>query len=349
MSLKIITIVGARPQFVKAAVISRAFQQKSGIDEIIVHTGQHYDANMSDIFFSELQIPKPAYNLEVGSGSHGQQTGRMLELIEQVLIQEKPNMVLVYGDTNSTVAGSLAAAKLHVPVAHVEAGLRSFNRTMPEEINRIATDHISDYLFAPTQNAMNLLAAEGLAGKSFFTGDVMFDSVIYYLKKANEIDFKPPFADYYLATLHRQENTDNPGRLKEIFVAFSKLDKPIVLPLHPRTKKMLGSIQIDSNINIIEPVGYLEMLNLLNHSHRVLTDSGGLQKEAFILQKPCITLRDETEWIETLEDGWNHVVGTNTQLIMEKSILPKPVHQSSPFGDGRAGYKIVDLIFTNCK
>lgn len=344
MSIKLITIVGARPQFIKAAVISRVIRQTGGIEEIIVHTGQHYDANMSDIFFDELQIPRPGYNLEAGSGTHGQQTARMLERIEEVLIKEKPQMVLVFGDTNSTIAGSLAAAKLHIPVAHVEAGLRSFNRAMPEEINRIATDHLSDYLYAPTQNAMNLLAAEGLASKSYLTGDVMCDSVIYYNELAKKQSFTKPFSDYFLATLHRQENTDNPERLNAILTAFSRLDLPVVLPLHPRTKKMLGENYSLKNISIIEPVGYLQMLNLVSNSNKVLTDSGGLQKEAYILGKQCITLRDETEWIETLENGWNYVVGTNIDLIIEHTKKPVPSIQGKPFGAGKAGEIIINHI-----
>lgn len=344
--VKIVTIVGARPQFIKAAVISRVIRSKENITEVIVHTGQHYDKNMSDIFFTELDIPHPAYNLEVGSGKHGEQTAKMLERIEEVLLNEKPDWVLVYGDTNSTVAGALAASKLHIPVAHVEAGLRSFNRLMPEEINRIATDHISGLLFPPTQNAMNLLRKEGLAERSIVSGDIMYDSVIHYRGKAIQqfSNHKKPFENYYLATIHRQENTDIPERLQDIFTALSQLEYPVILPLHPRTKKMLEGVEYGSNIHIIEPVGYLELLYLLENSYKVLTDSGGLQKEAFFLDKPCITLRDETEWVETLEDGWNYTVGSNIELIVEKSKLPFPAYKQSFFGDGKAGELIIDVL-----
>src|SRR3989339_320928 len=349
--MKIATIVGARPQFIKAAVLSRLFKTDDRFQEIIIHTGQHYDQNMSDVFFSELQISEPKYNLEVGSGLHGEQTGKMLHRLEEVFLNEKPDMVVVYGDTNSTVAGALAASKLHIPIAHVEAGLRSFNKKMPEEINRIATDHISDLLFAPTQNAMTLLAAEGLSKNSFLSGDIMYDSVLFYKDLALE-KFKGqtlPFETYYLATLHRQENTDDPHRLQQIFNAFSNLDLPVLLPLHPRTKKMLEPIKYSNNIKIIEPVGYLELLHLLSHSIKVLTDSGGLQKEAFFLSKPCLTLRDETEWIETLENGWNSIVGASENEILSKISHPISAIKTNPFGDGHAGNKIIELIIQRNK
>lgn len=344
--MKIATIVGARPQFIKAAVLSRLFKNDDRFQEIIIHTGQHYDQNMSDVFFSELQIPLPKYNLEVGSGLHGEQTGKMLQRLEEVFLKEKPDMVIVYGDTNSTIAGALAASKLHIPIAHVEAGLRSFNKKMPEEINRIATDHISDILFAPTKNAMNLLEKEGLTKNSFLSGDIMYDSVLFYKDLALE-KFKNqplPFEKYYLATLHRQENTDDQQRLQQIFNAFSNLDLPVILPLHPRTKKMLEPVKYSNNIKIIEPVGYLELLHLLSHSTKVLTDSGGLQKEAFFLSKPCLTLRDETEWIETIENGWNFIVGASEQVILSEIGQPNPTIQSNPFGDGHAGEKILTRI-----
>lgn len=349
--MKIATIVGARPQFIKAATVSRIIRNKNNIQEIIIHTGQHYDTNMSDVFFKELDIPVPGINLEVGSGSHGKQTARMLEGIEEVLIREKPDWVLVYGDTNSTIAGALAAAKLHIPIAHVEAGLRSFNMAMPEEINRIATDHVSTCLFAPTQNAMNLLAKEGLAEKSSFSGDVMYDSILYYRDIALK-RFTPeqisgcPSGTYYLATVHRQENTDVPENLRAIFHAFSQLDKPVILPLHPRTLKFLPDIPDKSNIKIIDPVGYLEMIALLNGSHKVLTDSGGLQKEAFFLQKQCVTLREETEWVETLEDNWNFIAGTNPEKILEKIYINQPGQQKHAFGNGKAAEKIIDFLIS---
>ncbi|MGE4287632.1 MAG: non-hydrolyzing UDP-N-acetylglucosamine 2-epimerase [Salinivirgaceae bacterium] len=344
--MKIATIIGARPQFIKAAVISRNLKNHPDINEILIHTGQHYDRNMSEIFFQELEIPKPQYNLGVGSGNHGEQTGKMLQQIEAVLLNEKPNVVLVYGDTNSTLAGALAASKLNIPIAHVEAGLRSFNRKMPEEINRIATDHISDLLFAPTQNAMNLLAKEGLAEQSFLTGDIMYDSVLFYKEKALRQNYQYPFDDreFYLATIHRQENTDDPKRLQAIFTAFSNLDKPVLLPLHPRVRNFLKTIHYSENIKITEPVGYLNLLQLISKASKVLTDSGGLQKEAFFMKVPCITLRNETEWIETIEHGWNHVVGTDQQKIIETTKLDYPTIKGNPFGDGKAGEKILNHL-----
>jgi UDP-GlcNAc3NAcA epimerase len=301
--MKILHIIGARPQFIKVGIVDKRMQDVENIKSIILHTGQHYDDNMSQIFFDELEISRPNYNLNVGSGNHGKQTAEMLSGIEEVLLKEKPDWVLVYGDTNSTVAGSLAASKLHIKTAHIEAGLRSFNRLMPEEINRIATDHISDILFAPTKTAMNLLNNEGLNDKSIFSGDVMFDSILFYEKLAEEkiklhdiIDLQ----DYYLATIHRQENTNDLKKLQNIFTAFSQLPYPVILPLHPRTRNYLSELKYSDNIKIINPVSYLEMITLLKNSNKVLTDSGGLQKEAYFLKKQCLTLRDETEWVETL-------------------------------------------------
>ncbi len=347
--MKIATVVGARPQFIKAATVSRVIKSRKDIKEIIIHTGQHYDENMSEVFFKELDIPVPEINLGVGSGSHGKQTARMLEGIEDVLINEKPDWVLVYGDTNSTVAAALAAAKLNIPIAHVEAGLRSFNRAMPEEINRIATDHISNCLFAPTQNAMNLLAKEGLASSSVFSGDVMYDSILHYRDLALKKYSLESIADvergrYFLATVHRQENTDVLDNLQAIFLAFSELDMPVIVPLHPRTLKFMDNVPFRSNVRIIEPVGYLQMITLLDNCHKVLTDSGGLQKEAFFLKKPCITLREETEWVETLEDNWNFVVGTDEAKILEKVNVSHFGKQKDSFGDGKAAEKIIDWL-----
>ena len=348
--MKIATVVGARPQFIKAATVSRVIRNRNNIKEIIIHTGQHYDNNMSDVFFKELDIPKPEINLGVGSGTHGMQTAKMLEGIENALINEKPDWVLVYGDTNSTVAAALAASKLKIPIAHVEAGLRSFNRAMPEEINRIATDHISNCLFAPTQNAMSLLAKEGLSDVSVFSGDVMYDSILHYrdvaLKKCLLNDIVPDIepGKYFLATVHRQENTDVLDNLQSIFLAFSDLDMPVIVPLHPRTHKFMDHVPFRSNVKIIDPVGYLQMITLLDNCHKVLTDSGGLQKEAFFLKKPCITLRDETEWIETLEDNWNFVVGTNVTNILEKVNVTHFGEQKDFFGDGKAAEKIIDWL-----
>jgi UDP-GlcNAc3NAcA epimerase len=348
--MKIFTIVGARPQFIKAASVSRILRSQPQLSEVLVHTGQHYDSKMSDIFFQELNIPEPDYNLGVGSGTHGFQTARMLEGIESLLLQEKPDWVLVYGDTNSTVAGAIAAAKLHIPLAHVEAGLRSFNKVMPEEINRVITDRISDLLFAPTQTALDNLANEGLSPVTRFTGDVMYDSVIYYREqilaspgKYLTEDFP---AQYILATVHRAENTDNPTSLKDIFSALSDIEMPVVVPIHPRTAKLIsGKMTIGNNIRIIEPMGYLEMLKLTMGAHKVITDSGGLQKEAYFLGRPCITIRTETEWVETLHDGWNVITGSNPERILKAVTAPPPTaNRGNQFGDGKAAEKIANYL-----
>ena len=345
--MKIVSIIGARPQFIKAAVVSKEIIKRDGIEEILVHTGQHYDENMSKVFFDELEIPKPDYNLGVGSASHAVQTGQMLIKTEELLMTEKPDWVLVYGDTNSTIAGALAATKLHIKIAHVEAGLRSFNKLMPEEINRITTDRISDLLLVPSQNAMKLLEKEGLAENSLFVGDVMFDSILFYQKMAEEkavLSNITDEKDFYLATVHRAENTDDRERLQNIFSAFSEMDKPVILPLHPRTRSKLEGIDFNDNVKIIEPVSYLEMILLLKNCSKVLTDSGGLQKEAYFMKKPCITLRDETEWIETLNGNWNFVVGTDKNLILEKISVNTFDEQGEYYGDGKAGEKIVNAL-----
>lgn len=345
--MKIVSIIGARPQFIKAAVVSKEFAKNSIIEDILIHTGQHYDDNMSKVFFDELEIPKPDYNLEVGSASHAVQTGKMLMKIEKILLSEKPDWVFVYGDTNSTIAGALAAAKLHIKIAHVEAGLRSFNRLMPEEINRITTDRISDLLLVPSQNAMKLLEKEGLTENASFVGDVMFDSILFYkemAKKKYSISNITNEITYYIATVHRAENTDDRNRLQNIFSAFSELDHPVILPLHPRTKSKLSGISFNDNIKIINPVSYLEIILLLINSKKVFTDSGGLQKEAYFMQRPCITLRDETEWIETLNGNWNFVVGTNKEKILEKASVDTFNEQGEYYGDGKAGEKIVKTL-----
>ncbi len=345
--IKIVNIVGARPQFIKCAAISRVIRERSDIEEVIVHTGQHYDRNMSEIFFKELDIPEPDVNLGVGSGTHAVQTAEILSSFEKILLDVKPDWVLVYGDTNSTLAAALAASKLNLKIAHVEAGLRSFNREMPEEINRIVTDHVSDILFAPTQTAMDLLAAEGLAGLSNLSGDVMYDSVLYSRSLAEKKFGNTrivPYDNFYLATVHRQENTDRPERLESIFKAFERMDLPVVLPLHPRTKNTIGKVNPGENIKIIEPVGYLEMLMLLHQSQKVLTDSGGLQKEAFFMEKQCITLREETEWTETLNDNWNSIVGTDTEKILESLKTEPTGERGNYFGDGRAAHHIINTL-----
>ena len=320
--MKILTIIGARPQFIKAGAVSREIKKHKNLKEVIVHTGQHYDSNMSDIFFEQMHIPKPDYYLGIGGKSHGAMTGEMIIKLEEVMLKEEPNVIMVYGDTNSTLAGSIAASKLHIPIAHVEAGLRSFNMRMPEEINRILTDRVSKWLFCPTDTAVENLKKEGFENfdcKIIKSGDVMQDAAMFYkryAKKPQNVDIKE---DFVLSTVHRAENTDNINRLKNIFESLDEIAKDIqvILPLHPRTKKILEQNNINpKNITIIEPVGYLEMVWLLDNSTMAITDSGGLQKEAFFFKKPCITLRDETEWVELLENNFNVLAGANKEKII---------------------------------
>ena len=360
-SLKVVAIVGARPQFIKAATVSRVLRSHCNITEILVHTGQHYDQNMSEVFFDELEILKPEYNLGIGSGNHGMQTGRMIEVIEQVLLTEKPDWLLVYGDTNSTLAGAIAASKLHIPIAHVEAGLRSFDNQMPEEINRILTDRISTLLFAPTTTAVNHLKNEGI--NDFFihlVGDVMYDAALYYQQKAEslsniitKLNLQPK--NYILATIHRAENTDNPEILANIFNSLINLSQEvsIVVPLHPRTKKMLASIELLDTVSIsltlIEPVGYFDMILLEKNAKLIATDSGGIQKEAYFYQVPCVTLRDRTEWIELVHSGWNTLVSTQSTSniitqIKQALINPVPPINQLIYGDGTAANQIVDRL-----
>ncbi len=360
--MKIITIIGARPQFIKAAPFSEVFRKEN--QEVLIHTGQHYDTNMSDVFFEELSIPRPDYNIGVGSGSHGQQTGRMLEKIEEIIISEKPDGVLVYGDTNSTLAGALAASKLHVPVFHVEAGLRSYNKLMPEEQNRVLTDHISDLLLCPTQTAVDNLLKEGITSGVLNTGDIMYDAVLRNIEIAkkkyqdgrwtSELSTEnPEFSidsekGFYLATIHRAENTDDPQKLRCIFSVFERLDKPVILPLHPRTRKLIEKYGIKPyNILVVNPVGYLLMLYLTANAYMVVTDSGGLQKEAYFLRTPCTTLRDQTEWIETLDNKWNVLSNIDDDAIFNTinrdfDCLQYP--QPLLFGDGHAAQKICKSI-----
>jgi UDP-GlcNAc3NAcA epimerase len=345
--MKIVSVVGARPQFIKAAAIHRVLRSNRNYQEILLHTGQHYDRNMSQVFFDELDIPDPQYNLGVGSGTHAFQTGTMLKGIEEILIAEKPDWTLVYGDTNSTLAGALASVKLHIPVAHVEAGLRSFNRNMPEEINRIVSDRIADLLFAPTKTAIENLRREGLENITCFTGDVMFDSVLFYMNKIIRTPEKYQVNDlpgqYCLATIHRAENTDDIGNLINIFKAFGESGSFIVLPIHPRTKKLISqNIRVTENVRIIDPVGYLEMLKLTMDAYKILTDSGGLQKEAYFLGRPCITLRNETEWLETVHDGWNIITGADPDKIIDAINSPLPASERhNEFGDGHASEAIL--------
>lgn len=353
--MKIVTVVGARPQFIKAGIVSKKLRNSH--QEVMVHTGQHYDYNMSDAIFEDLGMPAPDYNLEIGSGTHGMQTGRMLEKIETVLLLEKPDMTLVYGDTNSTIAGALASSKLQIPVFHIEAGLRSFNMRMPEEQNRILTDHISSLYSCPTSTAVQNLKREGIEKNVYYTGDVMYDAAIYTQKIAAE---KSPILeklaleenDYTLVTIHRAENTDNIARLQEIFNGLSKLAGKIIIPLHPRTKKIIGKYGIkadDTNIEIIEPVSYIDMIRLESKSGMIITDSGGVQKEAFFFKKPCVTLRNETEWVETLKDGWNQLVGPSSDKLLTaiENIYRRnyvDIPQGKYYGNGKAADKIIQIM-----
>jgi UDP-GlcNAc3NAcA epimerase len=410
--VKLIHVVGARPQFIKMTVVSRAIAEHNNrqvaqggrIEELIIHTGQHYDENMSTVFFDELQIPKPNYNLGIGSASQGAQTGRMLEAIEAVLVDEQPDWVLLYGDTNSTLAGALAAAKLHILVAHVEAGLRSFNKAMPEEINRVLTDHASDLLFCPTMTAVENLRHEGFtntvndghlisdldydlalganhelrtpnhAPLLLNVGDVMYDSVLYNLQLAekrsdilkrlhpfpyelHELNKSSELKGYVLATVHRASNTDDPERLRSIFQALNEIARsvmPVIIPLHPRTRNALSALprnplsSTPDSLILIDPVSYLDMLLLEKNAKLILTDSGGVQKEAFILNVPCVTLREETEWVETVDASWNVLVGADKSRILEtverfSSQRPSDL-QVNPYGDGHASERIVGIV-----
>jgi len=357
--MKIVTIVGARPQFIKCAPVSRALRAEH--TEVLVHTGQHYDANMSDVFFTELDIPAPDYHLGIGSGPQGEQTGRMLAAIEEVIMKEQPDMVLVYGDTNSTLAGALAAVKLHIPVAHVEAGLRSFDRSMPEEINRVVTDHVSDLLFCPTQTAVDNLLTEGITTGVHLTGDVMVDALLYNAGIAEESstvleDLELVEGGYSVATVHRASNTDAEENLRSIVDAFGEIGNPIVFPAHPRTVKYLKEYglydHLPGNVRLTEPLAYLDMLHLMRHARMILTDSGGVQKEAYVLKVPCVTLRENTEWVETLRDGWNVLVGADFTKIVDadQAMLSKRTEQSVIFGKGDAAIAIttnISLFFNN--
>lgn len=359
--MKVITVVGARPQFIKAAVLSRAFEALR-VEEKIIHTGQHFDAGMSDVFFAEMAIPAPAYHLDIHSLPHGAMTGRMTERIEAVLLKEKPDAVLVYGDTDSTLAGALAASKLHIPIAHVEAGLRSFDRTMPEEINRILTDHMSHWLFCPTDAAVENLKREGIGVANpaddgaeayvYRCGDVMQDAALFYAPRARAPQTDLP-AEYVLCTIHRPANTDDSNRLMAAIKALETISRqlPVVFPLHPRTRQKLQACHYDlaaSPIHFIEPVGYLEMVYLLNHCRLVATDSGGLQKEAYFFGKYGLTLRDRTEWTELVENGYNILCDTDTNRILSafSTLLERPAMDKSRalYGDGHAGEDIVKRL-----
>ncbi len=360
--IKILTIVGARPQFIKAAGLSREIKDNYGdlFKEIIVHTGQHYDSNMSKVFFDDLNIPEPKYSLGISDGGHGDMTGRMLIEIEKVMIREMPDRVLVYGDTNSTLAGALAAAKLQIPVAHVESGLRSFNKQMPEEINRVLTDRVSSLLFCPTISAVTNLNKEGVSEGVFNVGDIMYDVALFYQdlarKKSTVIEelgvFEKGFA---LATCHRAENTNDPDRLREILSALSSLSNelPVVFPIHPRTRKLIKEYKLSqylTSISTIEPLPFLDMIALEQSAKLILTDSGGVQKEAFFYHVPCITIRDETEWVETVELGANRLCGASKEKIMHAiSDIPDVLgnYQSFPYGDGKTARKIAEILSQN--
>ena len=355
---KVLSVVGARPQFVKAAAVSRVLRATPGFSEILVHTGQHYDDNMSEVFFRELAIPRADINLGVGSGPHGEQTGRMLEALERAIVGASPDWVLVYGDTNSTLAAALAAAKLRVPLAHVEAGLRSFNQGMPEEINRVVADHVSTLLFAPTVAAVANLAREGIgASRILRTGDVMYDAMLHFAGLAGErsgildrLNLAP--RQYVLATVHRAENTDVPGRLRAIFEGLVALSArlPVVLPLHPRARKMLSGMGfgLPAGLRLMEPVGYLDMIQLERHARLVATDSGGVQKEAYFHRVPCVTLRAETEWVELVEAGWNRLLPPVSPQAVEQGIaaaldMKLPAWQAL-YGDGHAAQAIAAAL-----
>lgn len=352
--IKVLSVVGARPQFIKAAPVGRALLS-AGIEDVLVHTGQHYDPAMSDVFFSELGIEEPRYNLGVGSGAHGAQTGAMLGGIEEVIVQEKPDWVLIYGDTNSTLAGALAAVKLGVPVAHVEAGLRSYNRAMPEEINRVVADALSTLLFCPTGVAEVNLEREGITSGVHVVGDVMYDAVLWASERVGGPDAGTRILEglglergkYLLATVHRASNTDAPENLTAIMWALRESGEPVIFPVHPRTRKALAEagIHAGDNVMLCEPVSYLDMLALEKHARAILTDSGGVQKEALWLQVPCVTLRNETEWVETVECGWNTLAGTNPARILEALAAPRPTDPPPHvYGDGHASERIAELL-----
>jgi UDP-GlcNAc3NAcA epimerase len=353
--LKVVTVIGARPQFIKAATVSRVLRQRN-IREVIIHTGQHFDDNMSDVFFKEMDIPVPEHFLNINGLSHGAMTGQMLEKIEEVLKKEAPSIVLVYGDTNSTLAGALAASKLHIPVAHVEAGLRSFNMRMPEEVNRILTDRISAKLFCPTYTAINNLQSEGyqsMACEIFLSGDVMLDAATYYQRKADQLPTLEkhgltPF-EYFVCTIHRAENTDHLPNLVSIITALNELSSraKVVVPLHPRTRKIIESQRIKTLFTIIDPVGYFDMINLTRYCVCVLTDSGGLQKEAYFFRRHCITMRDQTEWTELVDGGYNILTGANATKILDAvNHFTTTTFNTGDglYGDGKAAEKIVENL-----
>ncbi len=348
--MKVISVVGARPQFVKAAPVCRALRARH--EEILVHSGQHYDYEMSDVFFEQLGIPKPDFNLAVGSGSHAKQTGEMMGLLEELFIEQKPDVVLVYGDTNTTLAAGLAAAKAHIPVAHIEAGLRSFNRSMPEETNRVLVDHLSELLLCPTRAAVANLGAEGIVHGVHLVGDVMLDTARFFADQVDASDalerFEVERGEYFLATVHRAGTSDSRARLESVIRAFGQLDKTVIWAIHPRTRKNIESFGLDAllstarNVVAVPPINYIDTVSLLRCAKGLLTDSGGMQKEAYFFGVPCVTLRDETEWVETVELGWNRLVGTDeSAIIAAAGSLATPSLHPDVYGDGRAAEAIV--------
>lgn len=352
--MRFAAVVGARPEFVQLTPLSLALRE-AGHEQVIIHTGQHYDDRMSATFFAELPLPTPDHQLGVGSGLHGAQTGHMLEQLEPVLVSDRPDGVIVFGDTNSTLAGALAAVKLHIPVAHVEAGLRSFNRTMPEEINRVVTDHVATRLFSPTETGRSNLEREGITRGVEVTGDVMYDILRRVRPRLADrgrellptLGLKP--GEYVLATIHRPGNTDDPEAMRRIARAFARAELPVVFPVHPRTRKLLDQYAItwSPHVALVEPVGYLDMLTLEESAHCVATDSGGVQKEAFLLGVPCVTLREDTEWVETVEYGWNVLVGSRTDDIVVAIQRPRPAPPArNPFGEGDAARRIAESLRT---
>lgn len=351
--LTVISVVGARPQFVKAAPVCRALREAH--DELLVHSGQHYDYAMSDVFFEQLGIPKPDFNLAVGSGSHARQTGEMMPMLEGLFIEKNPDLVVVYGDTNTTLAAGLAAAKLCIPVAHVEAGLRSFNRSMPEEINRVLVDHVSELLLCPTRVSVANLNAEGITNGVHLVGDVMLDTAKFFAEHVDPSQALEQYGvkagEYYFATVHRAGNSDNKSRLQEIITAFSRLDKPVLWAVHPRTSKNLEdfglaeSVASAENLIVVPPISYIDTVSLLRSAKGILTDSGGMQKEAYFFGVPCVTMREETEWTETVELGWNTLAGADSdRIVAAVSAMSKPEAKPSVYGDGNAAVQIVEAI-----
>lgn len=351
--MRVVSIVGARPQFIKAAPVCRALREQH--EEILVHSGQHFDHGMSQVFFDELGIPAPDYNLGVGGGSHGRMTGEMLGLLEELLVELTPDAVLVYGDTNTTLAGGLAAAKLNIPVAHVEAGLRSFNRTMPEEVNRVVVDHVSTLLFCPTQTAADNLTAEGVTHGVELVGDVMLDTALYFAERVSAEKTAQRYGvtpgEFYLATLHRQAASDDPQQLASVLRAFARLDAPVLWAVHPRTRKNLetfgltDALAASPNIHVLDPLPYLETNGLLRVARALLTDSGGMQKEAYFFGVPCITMREETEWVETVQLGWNVLAGTDeTRIVQAANALPRGAERPPVYGDGHAATRVAEAM-----